>query len=166
MLSKQILFSPEQKKSMISLKLNKVNPTPKMVYFGLNKMNAPEKMQQITHFRISNKTPDNIFNKINQPSSKTVNKMIQHKNYYGFDKYNKNLNQYTNVNIGSNPTQAGILQSGVLSTDQNKDKLVQQYMNKVEQTNKEQQKQVENEMKEQEKQETVKQDVLLSYLTR
>jgi hypothetical protein len=131
-----------------------------MIYFGLNKMSHPEKIQQPGQFAKPQKV------KAINPSAKTVQRMIQRKNYYGFDKYNPNLNQYTSVNIGANPTDAGVLQSGILANDTMKNKLIEQYQNKVISEINRQQKQAEEETKEQADNQAIQQDVLFSYLTR
>lgn len=123
-------------------------------------MSHPEKIQQPGPF--AKAKPVKAVN----PSAKTVQRMIQRKNYYGFDKYNPNLNQFTSVNIGANPTDAGVLQSGLMANDAMKNKLVQQYQNKVISEVAQQQKMAEQEMQQESKNEMIQQDVLLSYLTR
>lgn len=123
-------------------------------------MSHPEKIQQPGPFA----KPKMV--KAVNPSAKTVQRMIQRKNYYGFDKYNPNLNQFTSVNIGANPTDAGVLQSGLMANDAMKNKLVQQYQNKVISEVAQQQKMAEQEMQQESNNEMIQQDVLLSYLTR
>lgn len=143
----------------------KINPQPRQVYFGQNKMTHPEKFMGLSSVGLTNKEPENIHNKINI-DSKNVNKILQKKNYYGFDKYNRNLNQMTGVPLGSNPTEAGVLQSGVANTDKNKMVVVNLFAKKLEMEQKEQEKNQMEEIKEFEKNEQTRLDVLASYLLR
>jgi hypothetical protein len=143
--------------------LNKINPTAKMVYYGFNKQPTNEQPLTTTKNIMTNPNKPKTKRFGYNPSSNTIKMARRLNNYYGFEKI-KGIDNIVDVNIGTNPTEAGIMASGVLTTKKNI--LVNQYEKSLMNTEKQIQKEQIDKDIEQQKEETIKEDVLLSYITR
>lgn len=149
--------------NQIKNNLRRINPQAKKVYFGLNKPQQHEQPLTETNNILRQPKKQLKMNFSINPSTETVKKMAKGYNYFGFEQI-KGIDRVVDVNIGTNPTEAGIFQSGVLTGK--KDILNNQYTKEIIKTNNAIEKEQEQKQQEAEQDEIIQQDVLLSFLTR